>query len=87
MIPIFVASLCSPMYCADLVPCAGSEKHTRKAFFSAVQSTAEPDGEIMKRLSLAASVATAMVGAEVVGPMSICMPQSFRELNALMAFS
>ena len=87
MIPILVASLCVPIYSADLAPCAGSEKHTRYAFGAAVQSTAEPDGVRRNILSFCASEATAMVGAEVVGPISICMPQSLRELYALMAFS
>ena len=68
------------MYSADLVPCAGSEKQTRNTFLGSVISSAVPEGVRMNILSFAASAPTAMVGAEVVAPTSICMPQSFRLL-------
>ncbi len=75
------------MYWADLVPCAGSEKQTRKTLSYFVQSFAEPDGVSWNMLSALVFSETAMLHAEVVGPTSICIPQSFSVLYALTDFS
>ena len=46
MMPTFDASLFCPMYCADAVPCAGSEKQTRNTLSYFTQSAADPEGVI-----------------------------------------
>ncbi len=88
------------MYLADATPWLGSVKHIWKTLglrvsemlplassWPPMTSVEEAEGVSSKMLSALASLDTAMHGAVVVVPMSICMPQSLRVLKALTDFS